>query len=138
MSNLREHNLLYARLEEVLGAEPAGILMSYIPTGSEVATKADLDALGDRLDARIDGLDARIDGLDARIDGLDARIDGLDGRLSHVESRLGRLEAHMERFDDKLDGFHTALREQARTYVLTMTGVMAAFASVVVATGILN
>ena len=51
---------------------------------------------------------------------------------------MDRLEAHMVRFEEKLDGFHQALREQARTYVLTMTGVMASFAAVVVATGILN
>ncbi len=31
MSYLRERNPLYARLEEVLGTEPAGILMSHTP-----------------------------------------------------------------------------------------------------------
>ena len=152
MSDLRDRNVLYARLEEVLGAEPAGILMNSIPTDMDVATKADINALGDRLDtridrleirmdridARMDGIDGRLDGIDAHLDRLDARMDGIDGRLGQVESRLDRLEAHMVRFDEKLDGFHEALRDQARTYVLTMTGVMASFAAVVVATGILN
>jgi len=131
MSDLRDRNVLYARLEEVLGAEPAGILMNSIPTDMDVATKADINALGDRLDTRIDRLEIRMD-------RIDARMDGIDGRLGQVESRLDRLEAHMVRFDEKLDGFHEALRDQARTYVLTMTGVMASFAAVVVATGILN
>ncbi len=44
----------------------------------------------------------------------------------------------MVRFDDTLDGFHQALREQSRTYLLTMTGVMASFSAVIVATGILT
>ena len=138
MSDLRDRNVLYARLEEVLGAEPAGILMNSIPTDMDVATKADINALGDRLDTRIDRLEIRMDRIDARMDGIDGRLDGIDGRLGQVESRLDRLEAHMVRFDEKLDGFHEALRDQARTYVLTMTGVMASFAAVVVATGILN
>ncbi len=117
MSTLASRNALYNRLEEVLGPDHAVTLMSHMPTEVDLATKADLTALGDR---------------------LDARIDGIDGRLEQVESRLGRLEAHMVRFDEKLDGFHEALRDQSRTYMLTMTGVMASFAAVIVATGILN
>ena len=124
MSNLRERNILYAQLEEVLGAEPAAILMSHIPTDSDIATTSDLDALGDRMDLRIDRLDTRMDGFDTRMDRFDTRMD--------------RLEDHMMRFDDKLDGFHQALRDQTRTYMYTTSGVMASFAAVVVATGILT
>ena len=51
---------------------------------------------------------------------------------------MDRLEAHMVRFDGKLDGFHQALRDQSRTYILTMTGVMPSFAAVVVAASILG
>ncbi len=105
--------------------------MDHIPTEVDLATKADITTLGDRLNALGDRLNALGD-------RLDARIDGIDSRLEHVESRLDRLEAYMVRFDDKLDGFHQALREQTRTYMLTMTGVMASFAAVIVATGILT
>ena len=114
MSTLGAQSALYARLEEVLGQEHAVTLMSHIPTEAELATKADLIALGDRLDAR------------------------LDGRLGQVESRMDRLEAHMVRFDEKLDGFHEALRDQTRTYMFTMTGVMASFAAIIIAAGVLN
>ena len=145
MSSLRERDALYARLEEVLGPEHAVILMSHISVNSDVATKANLDALSDRIDARLDGIDGRLDRIETRLDRIETRLDrigtrldGIDGRLDRVESRMDRLEAHMVRFDEKLDGFHEALRDQARTYVLTMTGVMASFAAVVVATGILN
>jgi len=106
-----------ARLEEVLGPEHAVTLMTHMPTEPDLATKADLVTLNDRLDVRFGTTDARIAAIDARLD---------------------RLEAHMVRFDTKLDGFHEALRDQSRTYMLTMTGVMASFAAAVVATGILN
>ncbi len=131
MSSLAQRNALYARLEEVLGQEHAVTLMTHMPTETDLATKADLAALVERLDARFDGIDARFDGIDARFDGIDARQE-------QVDSRFDRLEAHMVRFDAKLDGFHEALRDQSRTYMLTTTGVMASFAAVVVATGILN
>jgi ribosome assembly protein YihI (activator of Der GTPase) len=91
--------------------------MTHMPTETDLATKADLAALAERLDARFDGIDAR---------------------QEQVDSRFDRLEAHMVRFDAKLDGFHEALRDQSRTYMLTTTGVMASFAAVVVATGILK
>ncbi|MEA2022936.1 MAG: hypothetical protein U9N79_01455 [Actinomycetota bacterium] len=148
MSSLRERNLLYARLEEVLGTEPAGILMNHIPTDSDIATKSDVAELGsrfdglerrfDRLEVRFDALETRFDGLERRFDRLEVRFDALEGRVDQIDARMDRLEAHMVRFDDKLDGFHQALRDQTRTYMLTMTGVMASFAAVVVATGILT
>jgi chaperonin cofactor prefoldin len=69
---------------------------------------------------------------------MDERFDRIDERIDRTDTRLDRLEASMVRFDTKLDGFHAALRDQTRTYMLTMTGVMASFAAVVVATGILT
>jgi len=159
MSTLAQRNALYARLEEVLGPEHADTLMTHMPTETDLVTRVDLSTLSERLAARFDGIDARFDGtdarfeaIDARFDGIDARFDaidarfeaidsrfgGIDARLEQVDSRFDRLESHMVRFDTKLDGFHAALRDQSRTYVLTMTGVMASFAAVVVATGILN
>ena len=121
MSDLRDRNLLYARLEEVLGAEPAGILMSRIPTETDLATKSDIAHLESRVEIRMDRFDERMDRFEKRMERFDERMERFDER--------------MERFEDKLDGFHTALREQTRTTMLTMAGVMAAFASVVVASG---
>jgi len=138
MSSLRERNLLYARLEEVLGAEPAGILMNHIPTETDLATKADIDALSNSVDGRFDRMDERFDRMDERFDRMDECFDRIDERIDRTDTRLDRLEASMVRFDTKLDGFHAALRDQTRTYMLTMTGVMASFAAVVVATGILT
>ncbi|MGB9357094.1 MAG: hypothetical protein WCC01_00920 [Acidimicrobiia bacterium] len=106
------------------GVEPAGILMNHIPTETDLATKADIDALST--------------GVDGCFDRVDERLDRIDGRIDRTDTGLDRLEASMVRFDTKLDGFHAALRDQTRTYMLTMTGVMASFAAVVVATGILT
>jgi uncharacterized coiled-coil protein SlyX len=141
MSSLRERNILYARLEEVLGTEPAGILMNQFPTESDLATRSDVTDLGTRfngLETRFDGLEGRFDGLERRFDRLEVRLDALEGQVGQIDARMDRLQAHMVRFDNKLDGFHQTLREQSRTYMLTMTGVMASFSAVIVATGILT
>jgi len=131
MSTLAQRNALYARLEEVLGPEHADTLMTHMPIETDLATKVDLATLSERLDTRFEGIDIRFEAIDARFEAIDARFEAID-------SRFDRLESHMVRFDAKLDGFHEALRDQSRTYMLTMTGVMASFAAVVVATGILN
>jgi hypothetical protein len=105
MSELRDRNLLYARLEEVLGPEPAGILMQQLPPESNLATRSDVAALS-------------------------SRIAGLDSRMEGLESRMDRMERRMERFEDRLDDFHAALREQTRHFVLASTGTMVALTGV--------
>lgn len=88
----RRHDL-YNGLVEFLGADRANTLMTYLPSGesTDLLTRADLDAVEQRLGAHIDGLDARIAGLDTRIDGLDTRIDGLSNRIDLVTQRLDRI-----------------------------------------------
>ena len=110
MSGVHERTVLYARLEEVLGAEPAGILMQELAPQDGVATKTDVADLRNQLDVRMEGLDARMDRLDARMDRLDARMD--------------RLDARMDRFDDRLHDLHGAIREQTRHFILASTGTM--------------
>ncbi|MEA2057949.1 MAG: hypothetical protein U9O63_04460 [Actinomycetota bacterium] len=152
MSDVRDRNLLYARLEEVLGAEPAGILMRQLPPNDEIPTRTDLREFGATVTGRMDGLEVRMDGLEVRMDGLDSRMDRLDSRMDAVEvrmerlevrmdgldSRMERLETHMERFDDRLDGFHAALHQQTRNFILWTSAVMASFSTVIVASGILT
>jgi len=126
MSELRDRNLLYARLEEVLGPEPAGILMQHLPPESKVATSSDVAALSSQIDAvstRIDGIDTRIDSIDTRIDSIEVRIDSIEVRMEGFEIRM---ERRMDRFDDRLDDFHAALREQTRHFILASTGTMVA------------
>lgn len=107
VTNTQRHDL-HDGLIKALGVERAEILMEYLPPvgWADVATKQDLDALGDRLDQRIDGLDerlsSRIDRLDERlslrIDGLDDRIDGLGSSLrSEMHTQSAELRAFMFR-----------------------------------------
>ena len=112
-SNASQRALLYARLQEVLGPEPASILMQHLPSIDDLATKSDVLAL--RSD--VQDLARRVDGLEQRMDGLDVR---------------------MERLEERMDSFHGALREQTRQFILAMVGTMASFAAVVIAAGILT
>ena len=54
----RARHELHARLDELLGPEPAGTLMSYLPPvgWADVATKRDLEVLADSLEHRMESL----------------------------------------------------------------------------------
>jgi len=138
MTDTSRRDLLYARLEAVLGPEPAAILMDHLPSQGEPATKTDLRGTEERLDTRMDHFEQRMELLEHRMDRLEQRMELLEQRMEQLEQRLDRLEDHMVRFDERLHDFHGALREQTRNFILSMTGVMAMFAAVIVATGILT
>lgn len=95
---------LYAQLVEVLGDEHASTLMQALPSvpAANLSTKADVEAVGDRL-----------------VRDLGARMDRLEERMDRLESRF---EARLEKFDDRLHGFHGELRAQVRTYLLAQAG----------------
>lgn len=79
---------LYQRLEQVLGAEEATTLMELVPPvgWGDVATKRDLDVLGERM-ARFEG---RMDRFEVRMDRFDGRMDGFDTRLADGFERIHR------------------------------------------------
>lgn len=66
---------LYTGLEEVLGAENATRLMTYLPEhlGEKVATGSDIV----RIDNRFDRLEERFDRLEEQFDRLEGRLNGL-------------------------------------------------------------
>ena len=129
MSSVQERTLLYARLQEVLGPEPAGILMQELAPQDGVATKADLVDVRTQLELRIDGVETR---LDSRMEGLDSRMEGLDKRMDRLDKRMDRLDGHMDRFDDRFQDIHGAIREQTRHFILASTGTMVALAGALV------
>jgi chromosome segregation ATPase len=145
MADTQKRDLLYARLQEVLGDDQAGTLMSYLPASTELATVHDIHGMGstietligrldermDRMEQRIDQLDQRIDQLDQRMDRLDQRMDRLEDRMDRMEQRMDRMEERMDRmeeimvrFDDRLHGFNEALRDQTRNILLFTLGTM--------------
>ena len=97
---------LYQRLEEVLGADEAGTLMSYLPPvgWADVATRRDLDSLESRLDAKFESLEARFERMDATFESLE-----------------GRLEARFERMDSK---FERELRLTTWRFITALIAVM--------------
>ena len=121
MSELRDRNLLYARLEEVLGAEPAGILMKQLPPENSLATRSDIERIDEHLRVH-----------DARFDRLDQRIDGLDQRMGRIEARMDRIEVRMDRLDDRLHDLQGAMREQTRNYIIANAGLMISLTGIAV------
>ncbi|HEX2029222.1 MAG TPA: hypothetical protein VHF25_14605 [Nitriliruptorales bacterium] len=73
-----ERIALYARLAEVLGDDHARTLMSALPPSrTELATRTDVEQLGQRLDA----VEQRLDAVEQRLDRLDGRMDDFHGAL---------------------------------------------------------
>jgi archaellum component FlaC len=83
-----------AVLQPVFEAEDAMMLMDYLHT--DVATKADIARLEDRMGEREDHVDARFDRLESRFDGLESRFDGFESRFEGLESRFDGLEQSVE------------------------------------------
>ena len=103
MSDVRNREVLYARLQEVLGDEPATTLMSYLPATLDLATIDDIRAMRSSIEALIGRLEERMDRFDERMD---------------------RFEETMIRFDDRLHGFNESLRDQTRNILLFTLGTM--------------
>lgn len=84
---------LYSRLEQVLGAEHAETLMTYLPThGTDhVVTKGDISRVGQRFDH----LENRFDNLERRFDRLEDRLtQRLDqAQQTYVVTTVGSLTA---------------------------------------------
>jgi hypothetical protein len=101
----RSRHELYLKLEQVLGPEPAAVLMEHLPPvgWGDVATRRDLDHLAAATKQDLDHLAA-----DTKQD-LDHLRDELISRIETSEQRL-RAE------------FGKDLAAQTRTFVLAMTG----------------
>src|SRR5688572_5326689 len=124
----RSRHELYRRLEEVLGMEAATTLIEHLPPAgwADVATKADLAHLEERLELRFAGRFAAIDG---RFDRVDERFNALEERFGE---RFKGLDWRFEGLDDRLRGgmselraaFEHELRAQTNTVVFGLVSVV--------------
>lgn len=74
---------LLRRLEEVLGPAEAETLVTHLPPQPwpELATKADLRALEERLSAKFEVIDGRFEGISGRFEGVSHQIMSLRHEL---------------------------------------------------------
>ena len=99
----RDRYRLQQRLEEVLGAQEAGTLMTHLPPTPwpQMATKADLLALGEHIGGRVDGLEDRMGGLEHRVVQLDQRVELLGQRVGGgfelIDAKLGVMEERLQK-----------------------------------------
>lgn len=106
---------LYDRLEEVLGVREAHTLMTYLPSATELATRADVD----ELKTEVRGLRGRFDGLEER---MDIRMGAIERDMDRFHDHLQGFRWDMADFNTHLNGFHQSLREQARNFALSTVG----------------
>jgi len=116
---------LHAAARATLGDEEGDTLMALTPpANTEIATRQDLERIGERLDTRIVSLGQRMDGLEERLDGkmnsleerLNFRMESLearlDGKMNSLEERLNfRMDSLEERLDARIAAAVSGVRE---------------------------
>ena len=122
------HEALYARLEEVLGADHAATLMTHLPPSpaGRLATFDDVGVLSRSVDGRFAWVDERFDKVDERFDKVDERFDKVDERFDRLEERFDRLENRFDKIDDRFHDLQGAIRDQMRFYSGTTVAAMTA------------
>ena len=124
-THISDTSPLYARLEEVFGHDHADTLMTYLPPepGAQLATRSDVAVLEQRFD-RLEEL------LGLRFDAIDGRFQIVDQRFEQVDGRLDRMDRRFETMDDRMYGLQGVIRDQLRTYTVTMVGGMMALTAI--------
>ena len=115
---------------EALGDEEGDTLMALTPpANTEIATRQDLERIGERLDTRIVSLEERLDGkmnsleerLNFRMDSLETRLNAKMKRLeellsAQMKSLETRLNARMDSLEERLDAKIINLDQRLRTH----------------------
>jgi uncharacterized protein (DUF3084 family) len=116
----------------VLGHEHADTLMTYLPPepGVQVATRSDIAVLEQRFDRLEELLGLRFDAIDGRFQLVDQRFEQVDQRFEQVAGRLDRMDRRFETMDDRMYGLQEVIRDQLRTYTVTMIGGMTALTAI--------
>jgi len=130
----------------VLGHEHADTLMTYLPPepGAQVATRSDVAVLEQRfdrleellglrfdaIDGRFQRVDQRFEQVDQRFEQVDQRFEQVDQRFEQLDGRLHRMDRRFETMDDRMYGLQDVIRDQLRTYTVTMIGGMTALTAI--------
>jgi hypothetical protein len=134
-------NELYRRLEEMLGAEAAATLMSYLPPvgWADVATKRDLDALEERIGLRFASVDHQFAAVDQRFTSVGRQFASVDERFASLQERIDlRFEAasheRVATVERGVGALRAEMNSQLRTIVFAViasnfTAVSLAFAA---------
>ena len=122
---------LYARLEEVLGAEHADTLMTRLPPPpDELAKKADMNLRFDDVARQFQAVGVRFDALELRFDTLQQRFDGLERRFERIEDRLDHLDENMHHMFEVMQKH---LKSSTTMMVTAMTALTAIYGGMLVA-----
>jgi hypothetical protein len=138
---------LRRRLEEVLGADEAGVLMAHLPLygQDDIATKDDLARLSQQMDHGFERINHRFDIVDQRFEQVDQRFEQVDQRFEQVDQRFERVDQRFvwltERMDVSIgaaeDRQHSALDDLAvemhRTLNSTLRAMFFAIAGLAIA-----
>ncbi len=143
---ISDSSALYARLEEVLGHDHADTLMTYLPPepGAQLATRSDVAVLEQRFDRleellglRFDAIDGRFQLVDQRFEQVDQRFEQMDQRFEQVDQRFEQLDGRFDRMgrrfetvEGRMYGLQDVIRDQLRTYTVTMVGGMTALTAI--------
>jgi hypothetical protein len=122
MNSQQARSELYHRLSEVIGADNATTLMSYLsyePPATVRNLEATETALRHEIAASAEGLRGELRAEIHKVDdSLHSEMRVLNGRMDGFDERMGR-------FETRLDGFGDLLITQARTYAIsTVTAVV--------------
>jgi hypothetical protein len=68
--------------------------------------------------------------LGLRFDAIDGRFQLIDQRFERIDGRLDRMDRRFETMDDRMCGLQDVIRDQLRTYTVTMVGGMTALTAI--------
>jgi chromosome segregation ATPase len=111
----------------VLDQEDAETLMAALRERDDLATRADVDALGARFEERFAAIDQRFEAIERRLDGMDQRFAAIQLQLARFDERFATTDERITRAKFEVIGtLSTAMITQTRTMIFTMAGTVVA------------